>query len=140
MDVIRNNLKCALNDDANANDAFAIEQSIKEIQADADRVMMLHLTSGGNAEKYEAEIAKMYEQIKILREKLAEAKELSDTTAGAKESELIERELSSISGFESFDDLIVRKCVSCIKVNSDSTITVCLKTGDTLECSLFSVL
>lgn len=132
MDVIRNNLKYALNDDANAIDIFAIEQSIKEIQADADRVMMLRLTSGGNAEKYDAEITKMYEQIKILREKLAEAKELSNASSASKESELIERELSSISGFEKFDDRIVRKCVSCIKVNSDSTIMVCLKTGEVI--------
>jgi hypothetical protein len=94
--------------------------------------MMLRLTSGGNAEKYDAEITKMYEQIKILREKLAEAKKLSDATAGIKESELIERELSSISGFEKFDDRIVRMCVSCIKVNSDSTIMVCLKTGEVI--------
>ena len=105
-------------------------------KADADRVMMLRLTSDGNAEKYDAEITKMYEQIKILREKLAEAKELSNASSPSKESELIERELSSISGFEKFDDLIVRKCVSCIKVNSDSTISVCLKTGNIISDEL----
>lgn len=132
IDLIRNNLKYVLNDNSNAIDVFAIEQSIKEIQADADRVMMLRLSSNGNAEKYDKEISKMYDKIKILRERLAEAKKLSDATAGIKESELIERELSSISGFEKFDDRIVRKCVSCIKVNSDSTITVCLKTGEVI--------
>ena len=133
FDIIRDNLKYVLNDSPDSIDVFAIEKSIKEIQADADRVMMLSLNSGGNAEKYEFEIAKMYDQIKVLRQKLSEAKELADVSNQSNESEMIEKELADISGFDKFDDRIVRRCINCIKVNSDSSITVIFKTGEVVE-------
>lgn len=137
IDLIRNNLKFVLNDNPKAIDVCAIEQSIKEIQADADRVMMLRLSSNGNAEKYDKEISKMYDQIKILRERLSDAQALSDESSNSKDNEVIEKELGFISEFEKYDERIVRKCISCVKVNSVFTISVCFMTGEIFKFPLF---
>lgn len=136
ISIIRDNLKYVFCDDSDSLDVFAIEQSIKEIQADADRVMMLSISSGNNQDKYEEEITKMYDQIKVLRERLTEAKDCADVVIGHENTEQIEKELFSISGFNEFDERIVRKCISCIKVNSDSSITVIFKTGETVTENL----
>lgn len=132
INIIRNNLKYVLGNKPDSLNVFAIEKSIKDLQEDADHIMQLSLKSGANIDKYEEEIAKMYEQIKILREKLSEAKALSDVSESSEEMALIENELSAISSFDVFDEKIVRKCINCIKVNTDSTITVVFKTGETV--------
>lgn len=78
----------------------------------------------------------MYDQIKILRKRLTEAKGRADTVSGYENTVHIQKELFSISGFDKFDERIVRKCVSCIKINSDSSITVIFKTGETVTENL----
>ena len=81
--------------------------------------------------RYFAEIEKLYEKIKVLREQLelvqtSELGNISENEEIKRISEILEKEGFS---FTEYDDVIVRRIVDCIRVMSDKTIIITLKGG-----------
>ena len=110
---------------------MSIETQIEQKQSDVKGLIQLNLKSGGNTEKYEAEIAKIYSEIMVLREQLKQAEKNIQTNIRVKEETaravqwLEKQEIV----FEEYDDIVVRRLVDTIRVNGDDTITVYLKGG-----------
>lgn len=129
--LIEANLTYAVSGEETSFDIFSLEQHIAQKQTEASDLVKLSLKSGANTEKYETEIAKLYSEIKTLREQLKQAKGILQKTAQAND------DVARISAwlknqdavFEKYDDIVVRRLVDTIRVNSDNTITVILKGG-----------
>lgn len=129
--LIKANLKYAITGSENTFDVFSIEQSISQKQTEVSDMVKLSMKSGGNAERYEAEIARMYSEIMTLRQQLKQAQQsMQDTiTANDDVARAIEWLDTHEVIFDRYDDIVVRRLVDTIKVNSDDTITVYLKGG-----------
>ena len=129
--LIEANLTYAVSGQENAFDAFSLEQSIAQKQAQAGDLVKLSLKSEANVEKYESEIAKIYSEIKTLRDQLKQAQKMMENAAQTNE------EVARLSGwlanhdaaFEEYDDVVVRRLVETIRVNRDDTITLTIKGG-----------
>lgn len=138
--LIEANLTYAISGEESSFDVFSLEQHIAQKQEDARELVKLSMKSGANAEKYEAEIAKMYSEIKVLREQLKQAQEIMQKNTQANEDVVrISEWLNNQDfAFDEYDDVVVRRLVDTIKVNSDDTITLTLKGGivisEGLEC------
>lgn len=129
--LIKANLKYAITGSENTFDVFSIEQSISQKQAEVSDMVKLSMKSGGNAERYEAEIARMYSEIMTLRQQLKQAQQsMQDSISANNEvARAIEWMDTHEIVFDRYDDIVVRRLVDTIKVNSDDTITVYLKGG-----------
>lgn len=129
--LIEANLTYAISGEESSFDVFSLEEHIAQKQAEASDLVKLSMKSGANAEKYEAEIAKMYSEIKVLREQLKQAQEIMQKNTRTNE------EVARISewlndhdlAFDEYDDVVVRRLVDTIRMNSDDTITLTLKGG-----------
>ena len=132
VELIRNNLKYALTGNDAILDVCAVENQIQAYY-DQMSVLMDRLDStGGNKEKYEAEIKKLCDKIAVLREQLTTEKARA-TTSNELNAE-IERILDYIANtneesFLEYDDTTVRRLVECITVTTDGRIIVTLKGG-----------
>lgn len=88
-------------------------------------------STGGDVDKYEAELKKMFEQLTALRNLLETAK------SQAAQSETVNNEVARLTAllmeadlnFSEFDDVTIRRIVECIQVNTDKHILVTLKGG-----------
>ena len=77
-------------------------------------------STGGDVDKYEAELKKMFEQLTALRNLLETAK------AQASQSETVNSEVARLTAllmdadlnFSEFDDVTIRRIVECIQVNT----------------------
>ena len=129
--LIKANLKYAITGSENTFDVFSIEQSISQKQAEVSDMVKLSMKSGGNAERYETEIARMYSEIMTLRQQLKQAQmSMQDTiTVNDEVARAIEWLDTHEVIFDKYDDIVVRRLADTIKVNSDDTITVYLKGG-----------
>ena len=129
--LIEANLTYAVSGKENSFDSFSLEQHIREKQTEAIDLMKLSMKSGANPEKYESEIAKINAEIKALREQLKQAEAIMKKATEANE------EVARVSewlknhdvAFENYNDVVVRRLVESIKVNSDDTIILTLKGG-----------
>lgn len=129
--LIEANLTYAISGAESSFDVFSLEQHIAGKQSEASDLVKLSMKSGANAEKYEAEIAKLYSEIKALREQLKQAQEIMQKNTQANED--VARSMRWLqendAAFSEYDDVVVRRLVDTIKVNSDDSITVVLKGG-----------
>ena len=129
--LIKANLKYAITGAEKAFDVFSIEQCISQKQSDATELVKLNMKSGGNSEKYETEIARIYSEIMVLRQQLKQAQQNMQDDIRANED--VCRAIKWLEEhdivFTEYDDKVVRRLVDTIKVNSDETITVYLKGG-----------
>lgn len=127
--LIKANLTYAISGEENSFDIFSLEEHIAQKQTEASDLVKLSMKSGANAEKYEAEIAKLYSEIKVLREQLKQAQEIMQkSTQTNEEVARISEWLNNQNlAFDEYDNVVVRRLVDTIKVNSDDTITVVLK-------------
>ena len=88
-------------------------------------------STGGDVDKYEAELKKIFEQLTALRNLLETAK------SQAAQSETVNNEVARLTAllmeadlnFSEFDDVTIRRIVECIQVNTDKHILVTLKGG-----------
>jgi len=129
--LIKANLNYAISGSESAFDVMSIETQIEQKQDDVKGLIKLNLKSGSNAEKYEAEIAKIYSEIKVLREQLKQAEK--NVENNFKLNEEIARAVKWLDEhelvFEEYDDVVVRRLVDTIRVNNNDTITLYLKGG-----------
>ena len=129
--LIKANLQYAFTGAERAFDVFSIEQCITQKQNDATELVKLSMKSGANSEKYEAEIARIYSEIMVLRQQLKQAQQNMQDNIKANDD--VCRAIKWLDEhnivFSEYDDKVVRRLVDTIKVNSDDTITVYLKGG-----------
>ena len=129
--LIEANLTYAISSEESSFDVYSLEEHIAQKQAEASDLVKLSMKSGANAEKYEAEIAKMYSEIKALREQLKQAQEImqKNTQTNEEVARISEWLNNRDLAFDEYDDVVVRRLVDTIKVNNDDTIILTLKSG-----------
>jgi hypothetical protein len=129
--LIKANLAYAVSGSEKSFDAFSIEQCISQKQTAVSDMIKLSMKSGANTEKYEAEIARLYSEIAVLRQQLKQAQQSMQDSI--KTDAQIARAIKWLDEngtvFEEYDDVTVRRLVDTIRVNNDDTITVYLKGG-----------
>ena len=68
--LIEANLAYAVSGEEGSYDIYSLEKSILEKQTEAGDLVKLSMQSDANTEKYGSEIAKIYAEIKVLREQV----------------------------------------------------------------------
>lgn len=109
----------------------AIEKRLKEIDKARNDLISLIATGGCDEDKLDSEFEKLYEEEQSLSERLAMLKSKNQTSAETqakldKIMELIDNEKFEL---ETFDNVLVRKLIECIKVLNKNEILVIFKGG-----------
>lgn len=109
----------------------AIEKRLKEIDKARNDLISLIATGGCDEDKLDSEFEKLYEEEQSLSERLAMLKSKNQTSAETqakldKIMELIDNEKFEL---ETFDNVLVRKLIECVKVLSKNEILVIFKGG-----------
>lgn len=129
--MIKANLSYAISGLNSTFDAFSLETSINQKQTTISDMIKLSLKSGTNAEKYDAEIARLYSEISVLRQQLKQAQQRIQDNAQYDGD--IQRAMQWLEEnqmtFDKYDDITIRRLVDTIKVNKDDTIAVSIKGG-----------
>lgn len=110
---------------------LAIEKRLKEIDQARNDLVGLIATGGCDEDKLDSEFAKLYAEEQSLSERLALLKAQNQTTAETQEKldkimELIDNEKFEL---ETFDNVLIRKLIECVKVLSKNEILVIFKGG-----------
>ncbi len=129
--LIKANLSYAISGSESTFDVFSIEKHISQKQSEVSNMVKLSMKSGANAEKYEAEITRMYSEIMTLRQQLKQAQQSMQDSI--KTNEKVLKAIKWLEEheviFDKYDDTVVRRLADTIRVNTDETITVYLKGG-----------
>lgn len=109
----------------------AIGKRLKEIDKARNDLISLIATGGCDEDKLDIEFEKLYEEEQSLSERLAMLKSKNQTSAETqakldKIMELIDNEKFEL---ETFDNVLVRKLIECVKVLSKNEILVIFKGG-----------
>ena len=109
----------------------AIEKRLKKIDKARSDLISLIATGGCDEDKLDIEFEKLYEEEQSLSERLAMLKSKNQTSAETqakldKIMELIDNEKFEL---ETFDNVLVRKLIECVKVLSKNEILVIFKGG-----------
>lgn len=135
LDLITANLSYAVTGQDDILDSYAIEKELENIgkQLD-DNVKLLQRTEGDKNRVIEV-IRKLSERKIVLNKQL----ELSREKAAA--NPIINEEIERLKQifenetirFDQYDDIMVRRLVEMIRVQSDKTIIICLKGGFNIQ-------
>lgn len=131
FDLLSANLMYAVTGDNKVLDAYSIEQSIERVKAEMDNAVEKCAKTEGDVSRFLEGISQLNQQLIALREQLEIAKNQSAASeAVCTDVERIKKMLSDDSlRFDEYDDKYVRVLIDCIKVNTDSTLTVIIKGG-----------
>ena len=136
--LIKANLSYAISGENSTFDAFSLETSINQTQTTISDMIKLSLKSGANADKYDAEIARLYSEISVLRQQLKQAQQRIQNIAQYDSD--IQRAMQWLDEnqitFDKYDDTTIRRLVDTTKVNKDDTITVSVKGGIEISVTL----
>lgn len=110
---------------------LAIEKRLKEIDQARNDLVGLIATGGCDEDKLDSEFAKLHEEEQHLSERLTVLKSKNKTSAETQEKldkimELIDNEKFEL---ETFDNVLIRKLIECVKVLSKTEILVIFKGG-----------
>ena len=110
---------------------LSIEKRLKEIDQARTDLVGLIASGGCDEDKLDGEFAKLYAEEQDLNERLKMLKSQNQTSAETKQkldkvTEMIEHEKFEL---ETFDNVLVRKLIECIKVLSKNEILVIFKGG-----------
>lgn len=110
---------------------LAIEKRLKEIDQARNDLVGLIAAGGCDEDKLDSEFEKLYEEEQSLSERLAMLKSQNKTSAETQEKldkimELIDNEKFEL---ETFDNVLIRKLIECVKVLSKNEILVIFKGG-----------
>ena len=100
----------------------AIEKRLNEIDKARSDLISLIAAGGCDEDKLDSEFEKLYEEEQSLSERLAMLKSKNQTSA----MELIDNEKFEL---ETFDNVLIRKLIECVKVLSKTEILVIFKGG-----------
>ena len=109
----------------------AIKKRLKEIDKARNDLISLIAAGGCDEDKLDSEFEKLYEEEQSLSERLAMLKSKNQTSAETqakldKIMELIDNEKFEL---ETFDNVLIRKLIECVKVLSKTEILVIFKGG-----------
>ena len=109
----------------------AIKKRLKEIDKARSDLISLIATSGCDEDKLDSEFEKLYAEEQDLNERLKLLRSQNQTSAKTQQkldkvTEMIEHEKFEL---ESFDNVLVRKLIECIKVLNKNEILVIFKGG-----------
>ena len=110
---------------------LATEKRLKEINNARNDLVMLIASGGCDEDKLDSEFAKLYQEEQQLSERLENLKSRNKTSAETqakldKIMDMIEHEKFEL---ETFDNVLIRKLIECIKVLSKTEILVIFKGG-----------
>jgi hypothetical protein len=110
---------------------FSIEKRLKEIDTARNDLIGLIASSGCDEDKLDSEFAKLYAEEQGLSERLVMIKAQNQTSAETQDKldkimDLIENEKFEL---ETFDNVLIRKLIECIKVLNKNEILVIFKGG-----------
>lgn len=109
----------------------ALEKRLKEIDCARNNLVGLIASGGCDEDKLDSEFAKLYSEEQSLSERLENLKSQYKTSAETqarldKIIDMIEHERFEL---ETFDNVLIRKLIECIKVLSKTEILVIFKGG-----------
>ena len=109
----------------------AIEKRLKEIDKARNDLISLIATGGCDEDKLDSEFEKLYKEEQNLSERLAMLKSKNQTSAEtqAKLDKIIDMIEHEKFELETFDNVLVRKLIECVKVLSKTEILVIFKGG-----------
>ena len=110
---------------------IAAENRLKEIDRARNELVGLIATGGCDEDKLDSEFEKLYEEEQSLSERLAMLKSKNQTSAETqakldKTIDMIEHEKFEL---ETFDNVLIRKLIECVKVLNKAEILVIFKGG-----------
>lgn len=131
MRLLQGNLQSAISGQNGSNDVYLLEKQILTLQEEAESLMTMMNSTGGDTAKYMVAIEENFKKVKDLRAQLEIAKCKQENKAEV--SVEMERFLEVFNreeiGFTEFDDIVIRRLVECIRVMKDKKIVVVLKGG-----------
>lgn len=135
MDLIVSNLSYAITGRDEDLLICSLEQQIKNIEEEIDSTIQMRVSSSGDPIRFQEVVKGLAEQMSALKNQLElERAKLASNEKVAMEIERIKRVLSEEEMcFNEYEDNIVRRLVSMIKVMSDGVIKIVLKGGVTIE-------
>ena len=136
--LIKADLAYGLSGEEGTYDVGALEKSISDATLDLQDYMKQYSKTGGDKVKYLECIQQTSEKIKLLRNELdiAKAKVSKNERINNEVQRLTKWLTENVVSFENYDDIVVRRMVEMIRVNSDDTITVFSKFGNEVIESL----
>lgn len=110
---------------------LSVEKRLKEIDQARNDLIMLIASGGCDEDKLDSEFAKLYQEEQHLNNRLETLKSQNKTSAETqakldKIMDMIEHEKFEL---ETFDNVLIRKLIECIKVLSKTEIVVIFKGG-----------
>ena len=134
MDCITTALTYAITQSDEILDIYAIEQQIKQIDKGLDEIIVLRERTQGDKGKYDTEIRKISQQLVALRQQRDLQKQKMDAIPQTRfEIERLKKIFQEKENFINYHDEVVRCVVECIRVSSDSSLSIILKGGYTVE-------
>lgn len=131
MRLLQGNLQAAVSGQNGSNDVYLLEKQILTLQKEAESLMTMMSTTGGDTTKYMVAIEENFKKVKDLRAQL----EIARCNQGNKAEVSVEmkRFMEVFNreeiGFIEFDDIVICRLVECIRVMKDKKIVVVLKGG-----------
>ena len=109
----------------------AIEKRLKKIDKARNDLISLIATGGCDEDKLDSEFEKLYKEEQNLSERLAMLKSKNQTSAEtqAKLDKIIDMIEHEKFELETFDNVLIRKLIECVKVLSKTEILVIFKGG-----------
>ncbi len=110
---------------------LATEKRLKEIDNARNDLVMLIASGGCDEDKMDSEFAKLYQEEQQLSKRLETLKSQNKTSAEtqAKLNEIMQMIEQEKFELETFDNVLIRKLIECIKVLSKTEILVIFKGG-----------
>ena len=93
--------------------------------------MDMALKTGGNSERYQTEIKKIFEKTAAIRSQIeyTKAKSSTDEKVTSEVRRIMDIIQNTDISFNEYDDVTIRRLVDCIQANSGKEITLTLKGG-----------
>jgi len=110
---------------------ISIENRLKEIDQARNDLVMLIASGGCDEDKLDSEFSKLYQEEQQLSERLESLRSQNKTSAETQKKidkimHMIENEKFEL---ETFDNVLIRKLIECVKVIDKSEILVIFKGG-----------
>lgn len=132
LKLLQGNLQSAITGNNGSDDSeYLLEKQILTIQEEAESLMTMMSTTGGDSTKCMVAIEENFKKVKDLRAQLeiVKCKQGNRVEVSVEMERFMEVFQCEQIGFTEFDDVVIRRLVECIRVMKDKKIVVVLKGG-----------
>lgn len=129
--LLKGNLQSAIFGHNGSESIYLLEKQILTLQEEAESLMTMMNTTGGDTAKYMVAIEENFKKVKDLRAQLeiVKCKQGNRVEVSVEMERFMEVFQCEQIGFTEFDDVVIRRLVECIRVMKDRKIVVILKGG-----------